>query len=185
MSGLRRIVGVVLATVLSGVGLAACSDDDDTSEPTADGCGLTSPDLLIQVLGDDLDESSGSGADGLTDEESRTAECTTTVVGDSDTFLIVQVYEPPTDFYEQAAQQVRQDRSTCALPLPLEVAGAEGWICSESASAGGTETVLRAAWPAHTMRILLDRSSPQDSDPVDVREVAQEAAEELDLDPAS
>jgi hypothetical protein len=184
MNAQTRAVGGILVAVLCGVGLAACSDDD-SSDPAVDGCGLTSPDLLTEVLGDDLDESTGPGADGLSDEESRTAECTTTVVSDSDTFLIVQVYEPPADFYEQNAQRVLHDRTTCAEPLPLEVEGAEGWICSESAGAGGSETVLRAVWPAHSMRILLDRSSPQDSDPDDVREVAREAAEVLDLDSAS
>ena len=185
MSAQTRVVGVLLAAVLCGLGSAACSDDDDTPEPSADGCGLTSPDLLTEVLGDDLGESTGPGADGLSDEESRTAECTTTVVSDSDTFLIVQVYEPPADFYQQNAQEVLHARTTCAEPLPLDVAGADGWICSESPGAGGSETVLRAVWPAHSMRILLDRSSPQDSDPEDVREVAREAAEVLDLGSAS
>jgi hypothetical protein len=182
MSRLSWSVTATLASLLAGAVLVGCSDDeDDPPETGADGCGLTTQSLLTEVLGDDLDESTGSGPDGLSNAESRTAECTTTVTGDADTFLIVQVYEPPDDAYDQTVDQVRQQRTSCDRPLPLDVDGADGWVCARSFAAGESETELQAVWPSHTMRILLDRSELQDNDPEDVRRVAREAAAELDL----
>ncbi|TCI99425.1 hypothetical protein [Aeromicrobium sp. IC_218] len=123
------------------LGLAACTGSEEPEQAELDGCAWISDEAASDALGSEPTGREDESVDGG-GAASNVLGCR--VLGDGGYGAITQVRAVESE--DKVLSDVEASRSQCERPLPLDVAGADGLVCTSSDAATAEGPTAWGVW---------------------------------------